>query len=260
MRLLNKWNGLALAAALVGFAATPAQAATINLNDYLTNPSFETGNLSGWTVTPSGTGSVFVTNTPFVAPDGSHYVEIYKDAPITAPPLSTGSVDSDVTLKQAFSLVGGATQPGTNSYVFTFYAQAPQGLGGPNPTMFNVALLSGPSLTATTLCDGWGSATLTGFATTQTDNSDVCQFTSSSLPSGWTQFVLTYTGHAPDSFGNPLGIQFRAAGLDNGTDRIDLDVAGPRVTSDPVVPEPATMVLTGLGLVGTALVVRRRRK
>lgn len=275
MKILNLGiPSLALGAAVL---AMPAQsmAATIYLNDLLTNPSFEgavqaNGCPTGWTcvTSPSSLWNV-------EAPTAAQYPEPNGLLPGSVTPHGTSAAFTPVlpasvgVLRQSL----GQGYAANNTYVLDFWLGNPA--GGVFPASFQVSLLISPTNTGTNLCDaGFGrSATLASAGlTTLLDNSGACTFNINDTMNtawrpddgDWRMYTLTLTIGANAPINTNIGVEFNvtgSAGAAQGA-RMHLDVTGkqtPPVDPSPQIPEPGTLGLLALGLLGLGI-ARRRSK
>lgn len=210
--------------------ATSAQALPINL---VTNGSFETGDLSGWTVTGGGTYpvSVIVTN----GSTGSAFGEAIPSDPLTAGSPDAGGnyaayfVDdiAHQTLSQSIFLPSGNYEIGFDIY------DPRNGYDNPNDASFS------GSIAGVTLAD------LTVHST---------------AVATWLHFsgvasVLNPGDYSVDFNFIPDG----APAADVIVDRVYIVTSD--VTGTPIgVPEPLTFSLFGAGLAGTVVMRGRRKK
>jgi hypothetical protein len=222
-----------LAAAALGLvmSAAAAQAAP----NLVTNGSFETGDLSGWTSSGGGTYPVSVITTD--GSTGSAFGEAVPSDPITLGSPDAGGnyavyfVDdvAHQTLTQTVHLLAG-------SYEIGFDAYAPQ--NGFNNT--NDAMFSG------TIAD----VTLANFSVHgQDDPTDWVHFSGIADVLTEGDYIVTFD-FSPE--GNPAS--------DVVVDRAYV-IASDQIGGTPIgqVPEPITLSLFGAGLAGVGA-MRRRRK
>jgi len=73
----------------------------------------------------------------------------------------------------------------------------------------------------------------------------------------WSAFTVTYVGTALDA-GATIKILLSSGGIQSNWDNVSLDAVAPIVSSG--VPEPATSLLVGLGLVVAGVVTRIRKR
>ena len=229
----------ATAAASVGVSATPV----------LVNGGFETGNLTGWTVSGSGTGAGCDTNFNVSSSGAAANCDGYSPIPpaFVAPGTGTyaayasfdGNGPEHHTITQAFSIAAGTTS-------LDIDWQDALGFGDgwifPQPRTLSVNLLK---------ADGTLEATLFTESFTNKSGGILQNWTSYDINASayladlGTGGKLQFDLYVPQSFTGP-----GAFGLDN--------VAVTEASSS--VPEPASLALAGLALAGLAVTLRAKRR
>lgn len=207
-------------AALMAVAACSQLSAT--QIELTTNGGFETGDTSGWQYFPTGSSSFNVTND--AAPGSTFAAELFNNAPGSA-----------AVIKQA-NLGIGQVSPG-DTVSISFYAKGSGADGGVSFAEF-FSELDGGGTSANEILFGGGPLALTNeyqlFQTTAIAGPDV---------SGGVTLQLTATTGA----------------IQGSTQVLFLDNVSVSIEGTPI-PEPASVILAGVGLLGVVGVARYRRR
>jgi len=240
---------IAIAVLVACFAVTPASATTVEL---VTNGGFESGGFAGWTVTDQagGSGSWFQTSAPAGPLSG---------LPTVGPHTGSFYALTDQTGPGAHSLTQAITVgAGQSSVIFSFDMFIDDYGGGPIVDPSGLDYTSGGT-----------------FAPNQFATVDL--LAAGTSPLSTTTGVLSnfFLGATPTTgAGNPYihyafditslvagggAFDLRFAEVDNsGFFLMGIDNVSVLATSGAPIPEPATLSLLGLGLVGLAARARRR--
>ena len=226
--------------------------ATVNLGSLLVNSSFESPTSAGfppvcptnWTCTGSptpGFGTYTVTNLNYTpGADGLSGGRVTPDGAQAA--FSPTTIEGTGDLTQSIT---GLTYIAGNTYTYSFYVGQP--------------LTEPDDVNCQGVNPGSGPCPVTGFPTTAqlyfTANgvqSTLPSFTLTDPGSGqWLQLTESFTAAAGAPYlGQTVGVDFHVAGGGNQVS-INLDAV-------PTVPEPASLLLGGLGIAGLGLLRRKR--
>ena len=183
---------LAAIALFFMFSIVPLHAGNI-----VTNPGFETGDLTGWLFTPAGSGSLLIVGTE----DGTHSGNYEADFG----GVTSGSYD---TISQVLATIPGQT------YTFSFWLASDDGDDNGQQALWDGSLVLN-------LVNFGQSYTLYSFTETATSSST----------------SIAFAGYNPPAW--------------NGLDDVSVDAS-------TATPEPATMILLGVGGVVFGALRRRR--
>lgn len=234
-------TGLILAL-LAALTMSSASAATIAIETVLNNASFENGNQPsgcpvGWTCSgspaPGATSFLATTNQYTPGADGLPGAQLTPDGSYYASSPTPAQGSGGLGQQSSTPIVAG------NTYTLTFWIGTPEHVP--------------PGDSQGTIGVGTFRVYLTkavGVVVAQQD------FVAPAIGQ-WKEYSLSYT---PASSGGNIGVLFFVnGGQNNSVISIDM-IPEPGVTTSETVPEPGSMALFGLGLVGVGVVSRRRKK
>jgi hypothetical protein len=208
-------------------ATSPVRAATVEIDNLLTNPSFETGDCTGWTCT---NGSVYVPTTTQYTPgaDGLSGGRLVPDGTHAAFMPSNGIAGSgNIQQSTSTKWVAG------NNYTFSFFVGLPKtdDIFRPQSTLQVYFLEDG-------VVDGLPTYNITA-----------------PLPGQWQSYQFAVSAAqlaASGATGHNIGVEwFFGSGNGNQPLQVDFDIA---------TPLPAALPLFGGGLGLMGFLVRRKQK